>query len=344
MVNNLKVAPLETQASQIVNKFLKKKEEKSLNTAISYKTDIVQFVSSVYNKSVELVTQQDWNSVDEEVVANYFDKMYQEAQDGKIRRKNSTINRKMSSIKELMRYLKRYKVITTDISFLDTIENYIDDTEGVEPFPLDVAWQYAEHILKTDRFKAYEKYCLCLLALDTGLRMEELLSLKKAQFVVEKEYIFLRGRGKGNKKWAKKISHSLYDMILKIDNKGDKIFSLSQKNVIDMMTRAKTKLQHENRNYSFHSFKKTAVTFAYRLTGDIMEAKRVGNHSNLGTVQKYIEEEDFGITGAVSLGDSIDTGLYRKVPHEVLLEGLESLSKGSLFLLNVSLNKLMADK
>jgi len=331
----------ETNASKIISKFIDKKKEKSDNTSISYKTDIVQFTLEVYNKTLEHVTHHDWNRLNEETFLGYYDKLYKEKVNGKKKYKNNTINRKISSIKELLRYLKKNKIITSDISYLDTLDKYIDDAESVEPMPLDVALQYAEHILKTERYKAYEKYCISLLAIDTGLRQSELINLKVSDFVYEKEYVIIRGRGKGNKKWIKKISHELFAKICKIDSNSEgKIFTISTKNVIDMMARARKQLNHEGRKYSFHSFRKTAVTFGYRQTGDIMEAKRIANHSNLKTTQLYVEEEDYGMTGAISIGENINPNLYKEVPHKLLLQGLEQLRKDSLFLLNIAIDKI----
>lgn len=342
MENVLLMRESETSASRAIKKFIDKKSEKSKNTAISYMGDIVQFVKHVYNKDVEHVTQHDWNRLEEETVVAYFDTLYKQGTDGKKKYKNTTMNRKISSLKELIRYLKKNKVITGDISYFDTIEKYFDDTESIEAMPLDVAKQYAEHFLKTEKFKAYEKHCICLLAIDTGLRVSELLNLLHSQFVLEIEYVIIRGRGKGNKKWIKKISYGLYEKLLQIGNKDGKVFNLSVKNVKDMMNRAKKELNHENRNYSFHSFKKTAVTFGYRQTGDIMEAKRIANHSDLKTTQIYLEEEDYGMSGAISLGETINHNLYKLVDHMTLLEGLEHLRKDSLFLLNIALTKIQS--
>ncbi|MFS0643760.1 tyrosine-type recombinase/integrase [Siminovitchia sp. 179-K 8D1 HS] len=328
-----------TKEGKIIEEFLQSKKLKNKNTYLAYSTDIKQLIEGLFtNKSIYNVTKRELNSINLSKLTSYFSELYELAKSKKIRCSNNTLNRKQSTAKEFIRYLKARNVIETEISYLDLIESFPDDSESIEYMPLDIAKQYAEHIRKFEKHKAEEKYRLVLLAIDSGLRLSEILSIRWNDFIEEDGFVLIRGRGKGNKKWIEKISYELYNLILEIKSgNNDKVFTLTPKNVTDMMKRTKKALRHDNRNYSFHSFRKTAVTFTRRITGSVREAQRKGRHSNVATTEIYLAEEEYPMTGAISLGQGLNHNLYREVSHKELIEALSEMNKDTLFALNMKL-------
>ena len=100
------------------------------------------------------------------------------------------------------------------------------------------------------------------------MRAEALNKLTKASFILKEDEVIIKGVDKGKKAYTKVISREFYDNMhndLKFDqlNLTDNIFNFSGKNRTDMLNRAKKSLGWENRNITFHSFKKGAVTYAY---------------------------------------------------------------------------------
>ena len=117
-----------------------------------------------------------------------------------------------------------------------------------------------------------EKQKLIELAVDTGLRLKELLDLEWNQFGWNEEFIKLTGAGVKNREYVEVISHDLYNDIVELKNgEGyEKVFhNLNEKIVSDMMSRISRKLGYDDRQYSFHSFKKFAVAFAVEMAGGI---------------------------------------------------------------------------
>lgn len=340
-----------------VDDFLKNKKRTSMNTHDNYKVDIEQFFNEHFGKSYRHVTTNELNGPKGEApaIVEYFNNMAnKEDLFGKPYYSNSTINRKQSSIKQLLKYLKMRRVYTWEVGELELINQLPSDTNSIEVIPFDVAMQYAEWFKHNEKTKPLEKYIITKMAIDTGLRATELIDLKWSQFTVEEgvDYVLIKGKGKGGKKWIEKISLEFFKEIEQLKTLPDraggvaegKVFTLKYHTLPNMMNRAKKAFGHEDRNYSFHSFKKTAVTSTYRLTGDFLEAAKKGRHSSLNTTRMYTEEEDYGITGLISLGGDVDAELYKKVEHSTLLEAIEKMNTDFKFILNYKIKQVEKQK
>src|SRR5699024_4255490 len=145
--------------------------------------------------------------------------------------------------------------------------------------PLEVAKIYINAALR-ELHKSKEKQALIMLAVDSGLRLNELLSLTDKSFIEESDQIIINGKGKGNKEFQVAISRELYQCVMdNLGNVSGKLFTLSRKNIIDMMNRMKKELGYEDHNYTFHSFRKTALTITYEVAG-LLEAQKKGHHKN----------------------------------------------------------------
>jgi integrase len=239
----------------------------------------------------------------------------------------------------LYKYLNATKAITTDLTFFELIETLPNDANSYEAIPMSIAEQYIE-ATRFEKNQQLEKKIFIKMAIDTGLRESELRSLEWNQFNPDGKRVIIKGFGKGNKKYIEVISLEFYNEILQLKREGEsKLFTLNKKNVTDMMVRLKKHLHHEDRNYTFHSFKKTAVTNTYRLTGSITDAQKKGKHSHITTTQIYLEEEEVKMSGIYSMGDSVNNNLYKEVSHEVLMHTLKGMSKEMLLVLNLKLQE-----
>jgi len=332
------VEEFQTKCGKEIEEFLYTKSKFSEHTATAYRKDIEQFLATVLGKSIDTVSGTHFDKVDFPMLRAYFDGLYRSKEFS-----NSTINRAISAVKMMLGHLKFVKEINCDLDFLDHIENLPNDSKQIGHMPLDMAKQYAEIAGRYEKYNAKQKRLLILLAIETALRRSDCLSLEWSQFTVYDDYVIIRGFEKGGKSYIKKIGVPLYNELLSI-KKGKKVFELSPKNVIDMMNRLKKLMNHENMNYSFHSFRKTAVTFVYRNTGDVLEAQKIANHSSLNSTRLYLEEEDYGIVGAISLGEGVNHDMYKTVPYGVLMEALESMNKDSLFMLNIRIKEQLDKK
>lgn len=329
------VKKFQTKAGKAIEQFLNEKGKKSENTARSYRTYIERYLDGVYEKSINTITFEELDCLDYDSFTDYVNSIEDVS--------NSTVNSNMSAIKSLTKYLKGRDLLKSDISFLDLVMLMPKDSKRIAHMTKEVVMKYIDEAGK-ELHNNKEKQKVIMFAVDTALRLEDYIEMEWSQFTPQEDYVALRGYGKGNKPWMEKISYKVYNELLELKKNQDvgesRVFApLSAKNVTQMMIRLKKSLGYDDISYSFHSFKKTAVTFAYRLTGDMLEAMKKGKHSNMETTRIYLEEEDYGITGMFSVGDH-DPDLYKKVSPEVLMAALESLNKDTLHLLNIKINNI----
>lgn len=324
------VKEFQTKVGKQIEDFLYEKGKRSKDTETAYRSDIGAFLKAVYGKAINTITAEELELLDYDSLKDYLNSL-----DGI--KSNNAINRYYSSIKSMYRELNIRKAIVTELTMFDLINTLPANANSYESIPMEVALQYIEAV-KYEKHKVEEKRMIIKLAIDSGLRESELRALEWKQFKPDGKYVYITGFGKGNKKFVEKMSRKLYDELLTLKVEGQsKVFTLSKKNLGDMMIRLKNVLNHTDRNYTFHSFKKTAVTNTYKFTGSFTEAQKKGKHSNPATTQLYLEEEEMKMTGYFSLEGNIDHEKYKKVSHEELIRALESANKELLFTLNLKL-------
>lgn len=330
MTNLAVVTDFTTRAGKAIEDFLYEKGKRSADTTKGYRGDITRFLSDVYNKSINTITAEELELLDYDSFKTFLNSFYE-------KQSNSTINRYASSVKSLYKYLNATKVIKSDLTFFELIDTLKNNANSYEAMPMEVVEQYLEAI-RFEKNKHLEKQLIIKTAIETGLRESELRELEWSQFKADGERVYISGFGKGDVKYLEVISRDFYNELLQLKVEGQKkVFTLTKKNLTDMMIRLKKQLRHEDRNYTFHSFKKTAVTNTYRLTGSITDAQKKGKHKHLATTQLYLQEEEVKMTGYYSLEGNLNHNLYKEVSHEVLLDTLKGMTKEMLFVLNLKL-------
>ena len=323
------VAQFSTKVGKAIEGFLYEKSKRSEATATSYKGDIKRFLSDVYDKSINTITAEELEVLDYDSFKNFLNSF-----EGK---SNSVVNRYASSIKSMYKHLNSIKAINVEMNFFDLKETLPNKAESYEVIPMETCKQYIE-ATQREKHKATEKKYAIKLALELALRESEVRELEWKQFKPDGNEVIVTGVGKGNVKFIDKISRDFYNELLELKVEGQsKLFTLTKKNLTDMMVRLRKELRQEDRNYTFHSFKKTSVTNTYRYTGSITAAQKKGKHKLLATTQLYLGEEDTVMTGYFSLEGNLNHNLYKEVSHETLLGTLKEMSKEMLFLLNLKL-------
>lgn len=151
---------MELAVKDFIN-YLKNKQG-SQNTIVSYERDINQFVKYLdsTNKKIFDAEEQD--------VIEYMTKLQNKGQ------KNSTISRKIASIKALYRYLCLHKMVESNIA--DNVE--VPKVEKPEPSILSVS--EIEKLLEqpdTDDLKGQRDKAMLEVLYATGMRVTELVSL-----------------------------------------------------------------------------------------------------------------------------------------------------------------------
>ena len=247
--------------------------------------------------------------------------------------KATSVNRKIAAIREFGRHLA-VNGVNLNLAFFESIKNLKGDAESYDVISIHEAIRIANWLRENEKYKAEEKYYYTLLAIDTGIRTEALSKLTPSNFIKTDDIVLLKGVDKGKKSFSKRVSLEVFEEMKKSLNWKDKkapLFNFSAKNRADMMSRALKGLGWEDRNIAFHSFKKAAVNNAFELTGDIMVAMKVGNHSSIATTQTYLAEGD-DFLGAISSGgrdiNKVDLNDFSK---EELIKAIEGLGKNSQY-------------
>lgn len=322
-----------------IQKFLDLKGLKSDNTKRSYLTHIRNFFSIVRPEIPDLRFLKE---EDVQITLDDFeDFIITLKEEGDY--KNNTINTKVRAVKSLLKYLYSKKIVK-DIGYIQAgqIENLPEIVDSYGVLTVDEVFQLAELALQ-ERELGEIKYYLILFALDTCLRQKAILRLKWSNFEVRDNYVIVHAIDKGNKKYNSKISKEFYNELLSIKKYGkSEVFPISSDSINDMMKRLRIKMNIPNeRNIVFHSIRKAGVTFQYRITGDILQAKKAANHSNIQTTMRYIGENDYGIVGAVSSANKLDEKLYTKVTHDQLVEAIKNCPKDIQLMINIKLKEII---
>lgn len=349
MQNTDNVEYLNKYLKSYINEFLQDKRTRSIDTFRNYSNDINTISKDLFKIEFGYLTKQHLESLTIDDLIMYRDYLYNEEDEyGDRKYSNATINRRLSSFKSLVKYLKARGKIKFPVSDMMTLLKNLPN-ESVE---IDVlSMKDAERCLEffKQRSNAYPVYLASKLSIDTGLRSREILTLTWKQFYISEDKVVLKSKGKikgkGNKDWEKEISLDFYQELLQLKDTGkdkEKVFNITYSFIAKVMKESIKDLKLDDKDYSFHSFRKLAATNMHELTNDILGVKEFLNHSNLNTTQRYVKTKKYGMTGVYSLGDSIDKDLYKNVDKDLLLEAIEELNISHL--LNIKLSDKLNKK
>ncbi|EKI4464016.1 site-specific integrase [Staphylococcus pseudintermedius] len=322
----------------LVNEFANEAGANSQSTKLAYLNDLKQYLSKVFgseNIKVDLVVY----TMNRKQLIQYRSVLI----DNKL--KPSTINRKMSAIIEFAKFLYNsgYEI---DLVGINNIAKLKTSKNSYEVLSYDEALEFINWFKENEKEKAIEKYYYTALAFDTGVRAEALNNITPQSFIWKKEEVVLKGVDKGKKQFIKSLSLEFASAMfsdLNLDKEStESIFNFSSEVRYKMMKRARKALGYENRNITFHSFKKGAVNYAYEATKDIQVARQVGNHANINTTQIYLEDNKQVFQGAISNKQKIDTADIRFSDYSKteLIEALGNLPEAMQSMLKKELASL----
>lgn len=265
-------------------------------------------------------------------------------EDGKYTYTNKSLNRKLSAIKNFIKYMAKKKLIK-DISFLELVSSEKEKDNHYGVLSVEQVFEMANWALNHESMLPETKYYLILFSLDTCIRKSAVLRLKWSDFIEEDDVVLVKGIDKGNNEFRTKISKEFYNELLTIKNeKSDYVFDIKPLTIQRMMDRYREYFKiSPDRNLTWHSIRKSGVTFRYRLTSDILEAQKAARHKNINTTMIYLESIDYGSIGAVSVKGKLDEDLYKKVDHETLVKAIGLMKKDTQLLINLKLQEILKE-
>lgn len=341
------VVQLENESTKIydqIRRYFERHENRSEKTRIAYENDVKQFFQVVKNKQINELTMEDIQlTLDDFEDFVYFMKNSVN-ENGERRFSNKTINRKVSGVKGLVKYLAAKKIIN-DVSYLDLIESLPEETNSYGVLESWEVFKMAELALE-EREKGEIKRLLILFAFDTRIRKDAILKLKWSDFIVRENDVLVKGIDKGNKEFRETISKDFYEELLTIKEEGqERVFNISKRALDSTFERLKKKMNFpEERRITFHSLKKAGVNFVFKLTKNILIAQKAAHHSRLDTTRIYLQDEEVGLYGGVSSRGKTDKDLYKKVNHDVLIQALNHCNEDLKLILNIKIQEILNTK
>lgn len=307
-----------------INTFLERIKQNSENSARNYLSHIKQFFKITRNKELKHLTYVDLMFTLQEV------EKYQVALRDKY--KTSTVNAKMSAVKELFKKLDAYGFNIDPKAFgVDSYKVY--DSDKWDSFTKEEVDSLIPVVRNSHRGE--EKVLVIRIACETAFRSASIRSLTRKDIGVKNGVYYLETLGKGNKKDIKKITESLYTDLLKNweKNESDRLIELNHNHIQDMMNLITDTFDFGDRNIVFHSFKKTSLNEMWERTGGNIKATQYhGAHSSSKTtMDNYLQDTNFDNSIVLDWNDEPNLDVLANLSKEALLEVISSLDRSTQF-------------
>lgn len=305
--------------NHFIKNFLNIKGNRSVNTAKSYERDIKDFFNV---SNVEEITLNHIKEVNIFHVQNYILYLTEKGFS------SATINRKISSLSALYKWLLKYKDNYNEIEIIKynpfsglKEEKPVVNNKETE-FLTEEECKKIINSIKTDNVIGLRNRAIIALALTTALRKSEIINIKIKDICAYGDYDVIIVKRKGNKqdmvKLQKQVLDFIYEYLLatsrdKINNKEDYLFLGHSRN-----SKKYSKLDPSSLNYiiknickkanikkeiKVHSMRHTAITLAITKGVTIEKVREFAGHRNIATTNRYIHSIDKLKNNA---GDAID--------------------------------------
>ena len=288
--------------------FLEIKSRKSTCTSKSYERDIKDFFCV---NSISDITIEDIKKVSILNTQNYIIKLMDK------NLSSATINRKVSSLSALYKWLLKYQDNSTDIHIIKY--NPFGSLKEEKPVINNKETEFLTKeecvvLLKsidTNTILGHRNKTLLVLALTTALRKSEIINIKIKHVTTYTGYDVVKVRRKGGKEDLVKLQKNVLAMIDEyiMLTKRDKVSSGEEYLFIGHSTNGnnKDKLDASTLNYMIkkvcknagidknlqvHSTRHTAITLAILAGATVEKVRDFAAHKNLATTNRYIHSVD----------------------------------------------------
>ena len=254
-------------------------DARSKNTKRAYQNDLLQFVN---------LTGKDLLSASEADYLQYFkaleDRNY----------KYSSINRKITALSKYLDYLVIAKKLSYNpINNIRKISQLYRNMDKKVNIDLTI-----EDVKKVIRFSRIQTALIIQTLSNSGIRISELVNIRKEDVKVNSDHVALRIRGKGQKERIVFINLELYNRIKKIFNNGSNYLfhssagrQLSRQNLYKQIHNAFQKWT--GKEVHPHSLRHFCATYRYVELGEDIKAvsNYLGHSTSAITLDMYIDSK-----------------------------------------------------
>lgn len=304
-----------------IQMFLDRKSSRSSSTMIAYKKDAADFFMATRNKALEELEEADLVFTVAEI--DRYNLYLTE------RFKGGTVNRKMSSIRSLMKYINRAGSYRLDLTVFDT-ESAHSSEESYGVLTFTESQEMAR--LAKHHTNGKTKSALIKLAVVTSFRVDTLLNLTKNSFKQVDGVWTVTTVGKGGKRDTKAIADDVYASVREVMpfDPNKKIFRMTAQTTRNMIRKLCDEMDiPANRNIVFHSLKKCGVNEVYMITGhDTAKAQKQGAHQNIATTERYLDKnDDLKNAPSLMIGKELDFTALEEMKKEDLIGLLKTMDR-----------------
>lgn len=291
-----------------IEHFLKVKAVKSMHTAKSYERDIKDFFSV---RDIREITIEDIKKVNflhaEQYIMHLKSKGYA----------TSSINRKLSSLSALYKWLLKYRDNERDLCIIKY--NPFSDLKEEKPTVVTKETEFLTedeckillNSIDTSTLIGLRDKAIIALALTTALRKSEIINIKLSHIKTFGEYDIVEVTRKGGKRDFVKLQPHVKGLILEYMKKTNRSFENNGEEYLFIGHSSNglnaKKLNHNTLNLiihrvcenagikkklKVHSTRHTAITLAIQSGATLEKVRDFAAHSNIATTNKYIHSID----------------------------------------------------
>ena len=262
-------------------KYLQNEKRCSKHTIVAYKKDIEQFFDKIPYHENEI------QKIDYKSIRNYLVDMVEDGLE------NSSVNRKLSSLKTFFKFLKRQGVI--EVNPMVKITGLKNKKRLPQFVPENQLWDNSVFKDFEDEFTNLRDRLIMELFYQTGIRLSELINLKEINVTLTQ----IKVLGKRNKERLIPISKELYQLISNYKNHKIKEGLNSQYLIISKKNKKLApKFVYTKVNYylskvtnlkkkSPHVLRHTFATHMLNNGASLESIKKILGHTDLVATQVY---------------------------------------------------------
>ncbi|MBU3110806.1 tyrosine-type recombinase/integrase [Clostridium lacusfryxellense] len=312
MVNNLIEfnwnADVTVGNKHFISYFLEIKARKSIYTSKSYERDIKDFfnvdsISEIYIEEIKKVSILH--------TQNYIMKLMDKNMS------SATINRKISSLSALYKWLLKFQDNSTGIQIIkyNPFGNLKEEKPVINNKETEFLTKEECKILlesiDTSTILGYRNKTILALALTTALRKSEIINIKIKHITTHTGYDVIKVRRKGGKDDIVKIQLSILTMLneyIMLTNRsriasGEEYLFIGHStngnnkekldsSTLNYMIKKACKNAGIEKNIRVHSTRHTAITLAILAGATVEKVRDFAAHKNLATTNRYIHSVD----------------------------------------------------